>query len=154
MILLAGPISPYVRIVRMQIEHCALQEHVEVQNVATRVPDSPVHKHNPTGKIPTLVVDDTHAIGEARLICEYLDGFHAGAPFAPTTRTLAERSFEGTVTGFLDGMAVWIREARRPTNEQAPSIIEQEHARALRCIQFLSNDTGWQHQPLQTCGRS
>lgn len=154
MILLAGPASPYVRIVRVQIELCGLQDQVEVRMVATRVPDSPVHQHNPTGKIPTLVVDEHHAIGEARLICEHLDGCHAGTPFAPTSQTLAARSFEGLAVGFLDGMAVWIREARRPGNEQAPSILEQEEARALRCIEYLSANSSWQDEPLdyaRTC---
>lgn len=154
MILLGGPISPYVRIVRVQIEHCGLQNQVEVRMVATRVPDSPVHMHNPTGKIPTLIVDERHAIGEARLICEYLDGCHDGAPFAPTQQTLVARAFEGMAVGFLDGMAVWIREARRPSNEQAPSIIQQEQARALRCIEYFSADPSWQDAPLdyaRTC---
>jgi glutathione S-transferase len=56
--------------------------------------------------------------------------------------------------GFLDGMAVWIREARRPGNEQSPGIIEQEQARALRCLAYLAANTPWQHQPLdyaRTC---
>ena len=103
----------------------------------TRVPDSPVHAHNPTGKIPTLVVDDNIAIGETRLICEYLDSLHDGRQFAPVERSLAERAFEGFAVGFTDGVAVWIREVRRPGDEQSPGIVLQETNRAVRCLTYL-----------------
>ena len=137
MILLSGPISPYVRVVRMQIALCGLTDQIEVRYIPTRVPDSPVHEHNPTGKIPTLVLDNGIALGEVRLICEYLDSRHDGAPFAAVERSLDERAFEGFSVGFMDGMAVFIREARRAEGEQSPSIIVGEEARAHRCLAYL-----------------
>lgn len=135
--LLSGPVSPYVRVVRTQIAVCGLAEQIEIEFVATRTPGSPVHEFNPTGKIPTLVLDDGTALSETRLICEYLDTLHDGPAFAPVLRTLTQRSFEGVVTGFLDGVAVWIREARRAPTEQSPGILGQEQARAHRCMAFF-----------------
>ncbi len=38
------------------------------------------------------------------------------------------------VGGFLDGIAVWVREIWRPLQEQSPSVIELERLRALRCL--------------------
>ncbi|MEM7405337.1 MAG: glutathione S-transferase family protein [Pseudomonadota bacterium] len=148
MILLGGQTSPYVRVVRLQIELCKLHDQVTLEMVPTRVPDSPVHKHNPTGKIPTLVVDDDHAIAEARLICEYLDKFHDGPKFAPVERSLAESAFEGKAIGFIDGVAVYIREARRPVDEQSPGIIEQEQARARRCMAWMTAEMDTLSAPL------
>ena len=137
--LLGGATSVYVRIVRTQIELCGLADKVTFEIVATRVPDSPLHAHNPTGKIPTLVLADGTALSEARLICEYLDTLHSGAPFAPIGRRPHELAFEGLAIGFTDGASVWVREARRSSSEQSPSIIEQEHARAARCLEYFNN---------------
>ena len=138
--LLGGPISPYVRIVRMMIVQKGLQDRVSVDMVATRVPDSPVHAFNATGKIPTLIVDDQTAIGEARLICEYLDTQHSASPFLSPDRSPARLAYEGLIAGFLDGIAVYIREVRRPSEEQSPGIIEQEEARAHRCLERFEAD--------------
>ncbi|MBT6276956.1 MAG: hypothetical protein HOI95_22835 [Chromatiales bacterium] len=121
----------------MQIEQCGLSERVRVEFVATRVPESPVLEYTPTGKVPMLVLEDGTAIGEVRLICEYLDDLHDGPAFAPLTRTVEERALEGMAVGFNDGAAVWVREARRPSNEQAPGIVQQERARAQRCMIYL-----------------
>jgi glutathione S-transferase len=131
--------SPYVRIVRMQIIQCGLQDAVVHEDLPTRVPTSPLYAHNPTGKVPTLIVSDTLALSETRMVCEYLDGLHDGSPFVRPAQTLEERALEGIITGCLDGIAVWIREVRRPLNEQSPSILEQEVNRAERCCSWLND---------------
>lgn len=138
MLLLGGPISPYVRIVRMAAMQRGIDHLFETRMVPTRVPDSPVLEYNPTGKIPTLVLDSGIALSEVRQICEYLDTLHDGKPIAPLTPDDATRALEGVAVGFLDGVAVWVREARRPASEQSPDILAQERARADRCIAYLN----------------
>ena len=138
--LLGGQTSPYVRVVRMMLIQKNLQDRVSFEVVATRTPDSPVHAYNATGKIPTLVVDDNTAIGEARLICQYLDTLHDAPPFMPVDLAPKALEREGFITGFLDGVAVFIREVRRPDGEFSEDIIEQEKARAHRCLNVFEND--------------
>ena len=50
------------------------------------------------------------------------------------TRNTFSLQLEGLFGGFLDGVAVWVREVRRPRTEQSPPIIELEQSRALRCL--------------------
>jgi glutathione S-transferase len=121
----------------MALEECGLADRVEVLAVPTRVPDSPVNALVPTGKVPTLVTDDGLALSESRLICQYLDRLHGAAPVVDPDPAPAGRALEGVVTGFLDGVSVWVRELRRPAHEQSPGILEQERARAERCVAWL-----------------
>lgn len=110
---------------------------VQVESVRTRVPDSEVHAVNPTGKVPTLITDDGYCFAESRLICQYLDALHTEEPIVDHDPAEAERHFEGVITGFLDGVAVWVREDRRAQTEQSPGILAQERARAERCLIWL-----------------
>lgn len=129
--------SPYVRVVRMAIAELGMTEQVEVVPVRTRVPGCEVNALNPTGKVPTLVTDDGYFLAESRLICQYLDALHSDDPIVDHDPAEADRQIEGVITGFLDGIAVWLREAHRPENERSPGILEQERARAERCLAWF-----------------
>lgn len=140
--------SPYVRAVRVMIIETGLSEQVEFVPVRTRVPDCPVNAFNPTGKVPTLEADDGYFLSETRLICEYLDGLHSGSAFMHSNDTLAARAYDGVLTGFVDGIAVWAREIVRPRAEQSPGILEQECNRAERCLDYLETATSWHDDPV------
>jgi glutathione S-transferase len=129
--LYANLTSPYGRVVRMAIEELRLSAQIEFIVAQTRVPECEVNEFVPTGKIPMLVSDDGHFFNESRFICQYLDTLHDPLE--------ADRAFEGTTTGFLDGVSVWVREVRRPHNEQSPGILEQERARVERCLRWLED---------------
>jgi glutathione S-transferase len=140
----AGPLklfvtltSPYVRVVRMAIMELGMTDRVEVIAVRTRVPDGEVNAFNPTGKVPTLMTADGYFLAESRLICQYLDALHTDDPIVDHDPAEADRQLEGVTTGFLDGIAVWVREQHRPANEQSPGILVQERARAERCLDWL-----------------
>ncbi|MFT5176795.1 MAG: glutathione S-transferase [Gammaproteobacteria bacterium] len=135
--LYANLTSPYGRVVRMAIEELRLSAQVEFIVAKTRVPECEVNEFVPTGKIPMLVTDDGYYFAESRLICQYLDALHTDEPVVDHDPLETDRAFEGTATGFLDGVSVWVREIRRPENEQSPGIIEQERARAERCLTWF-----------------
>ena len=134
------PTSPYVRVVRMAIEELRMSAQVEVIVVQTRVPECEVNAFVPTGKVPVLETDDGHYFAESRLICQYLDALHTDDPIVDHDPLEVDRAFEGVVTGFLDGVSVWVRELRRPQAEQSPGVIEQERARAERCVDWLEKN--------------
>ena len=140
--------SSYVRTVRVMVIETGLDAQVEFVPVRTRVPDCPVNAFNPTGKVPTLATDDGYYLSESRLVCEYLDGLHSGPPFMHSTDTLAARAYEGVLTGFADGVAVWVRELVRAANERSPGILEQERNRAERCLDYLETATSWHDDPV------
>ena len=131
------PTSPYVRVVRMAIEELRMSAQVEVIAVKTRTPECEVNAFVPTGKVPVLESDDGHYFAESRLICQYLDALHTDDPIVDHDPLEVDRAFEGVTSGFLDGVSVWVRELRRAQAEQSPGIIEQERARAERCIAWL-----------------
>ena len=140
--LYANRTSPYVRVVRMAIAELRMSAQVEVVMVQTRVPECEVNEFVPTGKIPVLATADGYFFSESRLICQYLDAMHTDEPIVDHDPMEADRAFEGVITGFLDGVSVWIRELHRPREEQSPGIIEQERARVGRCIAWLEQQAG------------
>ena len=138
MFLMSSRTSPYGRVVRMAAHQRGLTDQIETRFAVTRVPDSPILQYNPTGKIPILVLDSGDVLSETRHICEYLDTLHTGEPIAPTNLPVAQRALEGVAVGFLDGVAVWAREVRRPENERSPTILAHERTRADRCINYFN----------------
>jgi glutathione S-transferase len=70
--LLASLASPYTRKVRIVLAEKKIDCDMEQVDVAPV--DNPVNRHNPLGKIPTLLLDDGTALYDSRVIVEFLDG--------------------------------------------------------------------------------
>lgn len=131
------PNSPYARIARIATLELNLSNQMEIQKVTVRDPNSDLLNYNPTGKVPTLVTDDGLILSETRIICLYLNHLN------PEIKLVAEIShgflqqLEGMTGGFIDGIAVWVRELRRPLSEQSSGVIELERSRALRILDYF-----------------
>src|SRR5688500_20345427 len=69
--LLASPLSPYTRKVRIVLAEKRIDCELEMVDVAPA--ENPVNRYNPLGKIPTLVLDDGTALYDSRVIVEFLD---------------------------------------------------------------------------------
>lgn len=123
--------SPYGRMVGALIVEKGFGDKVEVVEAPTRTPDTPVLDVNPSGRVPTLITDDGTVFEESALICAYLDSLEDSPVLAPQ-ETWDARLLEARARSMLDGIAVWSREVRRPENEQSPTIVAHEKARALR----------------------
>ena len=126
--------SPYARIVRVLILEKGLQNRVEIVPATTRVADSPYYRINPSGRVPYLVRDDGVGMEESALICEYLDHIDGKAAFdfPGGGERWEARRLEALARSMMDGVAVWLREVRRPQNEQSPTIVRHEADRAAR----------------------
>lgn len=133
--------SPYSRIVRV----CALEHAIdlELELVGVREFADIILEYNPSGKVPSLKIDNSLVLSESRLICEYFDSI-TGYRFTASVTELESRCLEGFASGFLDGIAVWVREARRPRPEQSPKTLQLESERARRCLAYFERnwDTG------------
>lgn len=128
---LTTPTSPYGRIVRVFILEKGLEDRVEIVPTVTRTPDTPVLDINPSGRVPTLIADDGTMFEDSALICAYLDSLE-DPQVLPSPADWTTRILEARARSMLDGFAVWIREVRRPENEQSPTIVVHEKSRALR----------------------
>ena len=117
--------SPYVRKVMI----CACERGVAdgIERIHSEVsmsrPNPAVMRHNPIGKIPTLILDDGRVLYESVVICEYLDSLGTtGSPLFPPRgeeRWLALR-WHALGDGMLDTLLLWRSELRKPVERQTP----------------------------------
>ncbi|MEH2090578.1 glutathione S-transferase family protein [Nostoc sp.] len=131
------PNSPYARIVRVAIIELNLCDRIETQKVIARDPNSSLLNYNPTGKVPTLATDDGFILSETRIICVYLNHLNPEIKLVADISNGFLQQLEGMTGGFIDGIAVWVRELRRPHSEQSPGVIEFERERALRILDYF-----------------
>ena len=85
MTLFHSPASPFVRKVRVLLHETGQQDRVALHEVQlTPVsPSSAVLQGNPAGKIPVLRLADGSLLYDSRVILDYLDAQHVGAPLIP-----------------------------------------------------------------------
>ena len=126
--------SPYARIVRVVVHEKGLQDRIEIITARTRATDSPYYRINPSGRVPYLVLEDGVGLEESAVICAYLDRLDGNPAFDwPAGQPLSEgRRLEALARSMMDGLAVWVRELRRPENERSPTIIRHETDRSVR----------------------
>lgn len=134
--------SPYARMVRIALREMGLSDRVTETLCALRTADNPALAHSPLGRVPLLVTDDGAALSETRIICHWLDERDPARPlFGPDPEPAAARAQDGLITGLLDGLVAWIREARRAPGIRSAAMIEAEAARAAACLTALESET-------------
>jgi len=106
-----SPRSPYVRKVMVAAYETGLAARIERMRsvVATSKANPEVMRDNPLGKIPTLITDDGRVLFDSSVICEYLDGLHAGPKLFPAqgdARWQALR-WHALGDGMLDTLILW-----------------------------------------------
>ena len=128
--------SPYARIARIVVLEKGLEGQIEMIAAQTRTPGSPYYKINPSGRVPYLVRDDGVAMEDSAVICRYFDHLTGPRLFdLPTGEEEWEARRLGALAGsLLEGVSVWVRELKRPADEQAPSILAHEASRSERII--------------------
>ncbi|PHJ66494.1 glutathione S-transferase [Nostoc linckia z18] len=131
------PNSPYARIARVTALELNLGDRIQMQKVTVRDSNSDLLHYNPTGKVPTLATDDGFILSESRIICVYLNQFNPEIKVVADISNGFLQQLEGIAGGFIDGIAVWVRELRRPLTEQSPGVIELERSRALRILNYF-----------------
>ncbi len=138
------PTSPYARIARAAIIEHGLDDRIEVVTARTREPGSPYYEISPSGRVPFLERDDGPGLEETDLICAYLDAMSDRPPLLrqPEEADWQAGRLYALARSFLDGLAVWIREMRRPENERSPTILAHEAARADRMLDLWEGEIG------------
>jgi glutathione S-transferase len=72
--LLYNSISPFARmclITARELGFSNAMEIIQIEGTSPAVANAEVVKHNPLGRIPTLITDHGHAVHDSRVICEY-----------------------------------------------------------------------------------
>ena len=133
--------SPYVRIVRIVLTAKGLGDEVEFVLARTREAGSPYYAINPSGRVPFLVSDDGIGMEDSGLIVDWLEQFEPSVLPAGPDRWEHGR-LEARARSMLDGLAVLVREFRRPENERSPTIVAHELARADRMLEWWEGEIG------------
>ena len=131
--------SPYARIIRIVIFEKKLNDQIEFIWTKTRIPDDPMYTINPSGRVPFLLLDDGMGIEDTPVLVQFLDNLKKPRIFADGLECfdLQYLQIEAKARSLLDGASVWIREIRRPSNEQSPTILQHEQNRAIRLTSYF-----------------
>jgi glutathione S-transferase len=146
--LLSSPASPYTRKVRIVLTEKKIECELETVDVAPA--ENPVNRHNPLGKIPTLLLDDGTALYDSRVIVEFLDGKSPISRLIPEELRdrVAVRRWEALADGVLDAGLLVRYEALREQREQSKAWTDKQIGRIKRGMALMAADLGerpWCH---------
>ena len=146
--LLASLASPYTRKVRIVLAEKKIDCDMELVDVAPV--DNPVNRHNPLGKIPTLVLDDGTALYDSRVIVEFLDGKSPISRLIPDDLRdrVAVRRLEALADGVLDAGLLVRYESLRAENERSQAWTDKQLARMKRGMAQMASEVAerpWCH---------
>jgi glutathione S-transferase len=139
--------SPYARKVLVAAHELGLQQRIEVihhETSPTRRNDE-VFALNPLGKVPVLIVDDGLALFDSSVICEYLDGLHAGAKLIPQEHGARFRALrrQALAQGMADaGIAARWEAERRPAPSRWPPMLQGQLDKIAAACDFLEQEIG------------
>lgn len=140
--------SPFAMKVRAAIRERGLEPMVQEIAAAVRSPENEVLRHNPTGKVPALVVDEGRDKGlvllESTLIGQYLDEYGDAQPLTPREGRAMweERALDAYAHALMDSIGWRSREYRKAEAERHQPFIAYEQERALRCFADLEARAG------------
>ncbi|MCX8230901.1 MAG: glutathione S-transferase family protein [Alphaproteobacteria bacterium] len=136
--------SPFARKIRMLARLTDQISDIQEIETTVRDPHAPVLPYNPTGKVPTLVLDNGTALSESLLITTYLEE-RAGTRALNGTgdQRWAAYAFDAFSTATADNVAWLFREQNmKETDKQSPTFLELERGRAKRNYDALESALG------------
>jgi glutathione S-transferase len=138
--LLASLASPYTRKVRVVLAEKKIDCEVELVDV--QPVENPVNRHNPLGKIPTLVLDDGTALYDSRVIAEFLDNVSPINRLIPSDirDRVQVRRWEALADGVVDAGILVRYEAMREKREQSKAWFDKQVARMHRGMALMASD--------------
>ena len=135
--------SPYGRMARIVRLEKGQSDSVEYEVVKTRGENNPYYNVNPSGRVPSLILDDGTVLEDSVLICWYLDCIDGTPKLHPADgiNGLEQRRIEAIARSMLDGISLWLREyIYRPPALRSETIIGHERCRAFRLADVFENE--------------
>jgi glutathione S-transferase len=105
--------------------------------------DNPYYAINPSGRVPSLILDDGTCLEDSTLVCWYLDNFDGTPTLHGSTGLdgLEHRRLEASARSMLDGVSLWSREfLYREEAIRSQTTIDHERGRALRMADMFENE--------------
>ncbi|QSX41787.1 glutathione S-transferase family protein [Shewanella cyperi] len=129
--------SPFSRVARIAIQELGLSEDVKIEFVTVRDPNSELLKYGPLGKVPALQMNGELFL-DTRIVVAMLESVSPNTKLTASSDNSQALAFEGFCIGFLESIAVWIREARRQPELISEHLLAVEQQRAIRCVEYLN----------------
>jgi glutathione S-transferase len=120
-----------------------LEDRIEFEVVATRGVNNPYYAINPSGRVPSLILDDGTCLEDSTLVCWYLDNLDGTPTLHGSTGLdgLEHRRLEASARSMLDGVSLWSREfLYREEAIRSQTTIDHERGRALRMADMFENE--------------
>ena len=135
--------SPYGRMARIVRLEKGLADRIALHPVKTRGADNPYYAVNPSGRVPSLILNDGAVLEDSTLVSWFMDHLD-GAPTLHPLEGMAgleHRRIEATARSMLDGLSLWGREyLYREAEIRSATIIAHEQARALRLADLFEKE--------------
>ncbi len=134
--------SPFVRKVMVVLEEAGKRGEVElVDGFGSPVaPNDAALANNPTGKIPSLLLDDGTAIYDSRVITRYLDQqFNLGL-YPTGAAALATNTLEAHADAMMDACILCVYEVRcRDESIHSPEWLDAQRGKIARAVSALQD---------------
>ena len=147
------PSSPFVR--KVVVSAYETGQSLEFLPCLARptTPDPKILPHNPSGKIPTLLISDDLALYDSRVITRWLDTQHQGPKLYPDGDALwPVLRREATADGLLEAaMLIRYETVLRPSELRWPAWIKDQREKIDRALarmeldvgEYIGVDAGW-----------
>lgn len=136
--------SPFVRKVMVFAHECGLASQLKLERtlVAMNNPNRGLLKTNPTGKIPTLELDDGSALYDSTVICEYLDSVQQGTRLFPAAGQARWTALRRHALGnnLTDNLMLWRNELLRPATQQSPETLAAFELKVRNALDALESE--------------
>ena len=151
------PASPFTRKVCVAARELGLWERIEVRPTSwaldwgyRTVAFTPgLAEANPVARIPTLVTDQGHAIGDSTLALVYLDEVAGGGKLIPSGDDKWRMwSLYAIADGMLEAQVAIRAELLRPPATRSDDFVAKQRARIVRCLDAIEQRSPELDRPL------
>ena len=137
--------SPYARKVLVMAHETGLASrlHVIHQETSPTLRNDLVFATNPLGKVPALILDEGVTLFDSSVICEFLDGLHAGPPLIPADGPERWRvlRLQALAQGLCDaGIALRWETERRPVQTRWSPMADGQTQKLLAAYDFVERE--------------
>lgn len=137
--------SPFVRKVMVLAHETGLVDRLALISavVSPVARDARVVAHNPTGHIPTLLLDDGTALYDSAVICQHLDTIHGGTPLHPVEPLARSRSLclQALADGIMTaGVLIRFENALRPQDLRWQGWLDGQTSKIQSSLEVLDRD--------------
>ncbi len=109
----SSPPSPFGRKVKIGAAICGLSDRIAVEPTDTTDPADAIRRHNPLGKIPTLIIEDGTVLYDSRVILEFLDAQAGGGVIVPSgAARFPALTLQALADGIMDAALLQVYEKR------------------------------------------